>query len=192
MKNKQENWETRFDKIAYFLKGRPGYKVIKDFIAQEKTPKGVCKNCWNRGYSTQMIGGTIVYGDFIGDKDYKTKAEILIKFCNCENGKQLKSMIEEKIKESKQKWEGEKCMAINKEVAKESYEEFIKPIIAKEKHQYRQEILGEQKTKIMKVKQDKRFTYYHCCGQIIGIAKRMPKTVHIGSILCGKCGRRIY
>jgi len=32
----KENWETRFDKIAYFLKGRPGYKIIKDFIRHEK------------------------------------------------------------------------------------------------------------------------------------------------------------
>jgi hypothetical protein len=144
-----ENWEKLWSEfvVKEMCPAKCGHlrfklkNLIKRILAQEKTPKGVCKNCWNRGYSTQMIGGTIVYGDFIGDKDYKTKAEILIKFCNCENGKQLKSMIEEKIKESKQKWDKEKCMAINKEVAKESYEEFIKPIIAKEKHQYRQEIL---------------------------------------------------
>ncbi len=73
-------------------------------MKKEKIPKGVCKNCWNRGYSTELIGGTITCGDFEGEKDYKTKEQILIKFCNCENGKQLKSMFEEKIEENRKKW----------------------------------------------------------------------------------------
>ena len=68
----------------------------------------------------------------------------------------------------------------------------LRELLAQEKQQCRQEILGKQKTEIMKVKQDKRFVYYQCCDNFIGIAKKFPKGIHIGNILCGKCGRRIY
>lgn len=82
-----------------------GWNCPNRGLFEEERIKGVCKNCWNRGYSTQIIGGTITYGDFIGEKPRKTnKAEIVINFCNCENGKQLKSMIEEKIQEEKKKY----------------------------------------------------------------------------------------
>jgi hypothetical protein len=64
-------------------------------LKQNKELKGICKNCWNKGYSTEMIGGTVSWGDFPGDKDYHTKSEIIIHYCKCGIGKQLKSMIEQ-------------------------------------------------------------------------------------------------
>ena len=59
-------------------------------------------------------------------------------------------------------------------------------------HEQKQKWVEENKKEPFKVKEDKRFTYYQCCEQIIGIGKKMAKGMKIGEILCGKCGRRIY
>jgi DNA-binding ferritin-like protein (Dps family) len=56
----------------------------------------------------------------------------------------------------------------------------------------RQKWIEERKKEPFRVKEDKGFTYYHCCGQIIGIGRKMPKGLKISEIKCGKCGRRIY
>lgn len=34
IKEKLEDWEKEFDEIAYFLIGKPAYKIIKSFIRQ--------------------------------------------------------------------------------------------------------------------------------------------------------------
>ena len=58
--------------------------------------------------------------------------------------------------------------------------------------QEKEKLAEERKSEPKLVKEDKRFQYYQCCGQIIGIGKKPVEGLHIGEILCGKCGRRIY
>lgn len=65
---------------------------------------------------------------------------------------------------------------------------FIRQLLEEEKKEW----LGERKKEPFKVKEDKRFTYYQCCGQVVGIGKKIPDRVKIWEIKCGKCGRRIY
>lgn len=53
-----------------------------------KEPK--CKNCWDKGYSTQMAE-TIGYPDFIGDKGFRSGPQVYKKYCNCAKGKRLRA-----------------------------------------------------------------------------------------------------
>jgi len=63
-------------------------------MPRQKTKEKICKNCYNKGYSTEMIGGTITYGDFVGDKTFKSGYKTLYHFCNCERGKDIAKMVE--------------------------------------------------------------------------------------------------
>ena len=74
---------------------------LKSFISkliQQEVPKGVCKHCWNKGYSTEMTE-VVSSADFFGDKEYKTGAKITINFCKCDKGKQLKELIQREREE---------------------------------------------------------------------------------------------
>ena len=75
-------------------------KELKKFIEK------LCKNCYGKGYSTEYVGKTIAHADFIGDQDRVLANErILINFCSCERGKQIRSLIKqmqiEKLEELK-------------------------------------------------------------------------------------------
>jgi len=82
-----------------------GIDVYKEFekqllsLIQREVPRGVCKNCWNKGYSTEMIGGTIASADFFGDKEHRSGPKITINFCKCDKGKQLKELIQREKEE---------------------------------------------------------------------------------------------
>ena len=67
-------------------------------LIQQEVPKGVCKHCWNKGYSTEMTE-VVSSADFFGDKEYKTGAKIKINFCKCDKGKQLKELIQREREE---------------------------------------------------------------------------------------------
>jgi len=61
--------------------------------------KNECKNCYGKGYSTEMIGNTIAHADFIGDKTYMMeKAHIIIRYCKCDRGEQLRKYFSVKKK----------------------------------------------------------------------------------------------
>lgn len=59
--------------------------LMKNFM------KGIkCKVCYDKGYSTELVGDTMCYADFIGDKTFKVRgARIVVKLCNCGRGKDL-------------------------------------------------------------------------------------------------------
>jgi len=63
--------------------------------AQEDTAKayGGCTNCYGKGYST-TIEFAQSFPDFIGDKGYKSQKPMM-KYCDCERGKQLQSLRKE-------------------------------------------------------------------------------------------------
>lgn len=98
------------DKCWYWLSYADGLKekdkwkyaetMAKDLdeIIQQEVPKGVCKHCWNKGYSTEMTE-VVSSADFFGDKEYKTGAKITINFCKCDKGKQLKELIQREREE---------------------------------------------------------------------------------------------
>ena len=49
-----------------------------------------CKNCYDKGYSTEYVGESFALPDFCGDKKYKVAdAGIRINYCNCKKGKEL-------------------------------------------------------------------------------------------------------
>ena len=50
-----------------------------------KQPK--CKNCWDKGYSSELIVHT-QHADFIGEKTYSGTLQRK-NFCNCAKGKRL-------------------------------------------------------------------------------------------------------
>ena len=81
-----------------------GIDVYKEFekqllsLIQREVPRGVCKHCWNKGYSTEMTE-VVSSADFFGDKEYKTGAKITINFCKCDKGKQLKELIQREREE---------------------------------------------------------------------------------------------
>lgn len=52
-----------------------------------KQPK--CKNCWDKGYATELIGGYHVPADFIGEKSHDTGIKELKNFCSCEREKKM-------------------------------------------------------------------------------------------------------
>jgi hypothetical protein len=62
-------------------------KAIKD---TEKAFGG-CKKCYGKGYST-VIDFTTSHADFIGDKTY-SKPNNPMRFCSCDRGNQLKSLL---------------------------------------------------------------------------------------------------
>jgi len=63
---------------------RKSVKIKKEVIF----PK--CTKCWDKGYSTELIGGQFCLADFIGDKTYRTKGPgIIVKLCDCGRGKDL-------------------------------------------------------------------------------------------------------
>lgn len=52
---------------------------------------GNCTICWGKGYSTTFQGQKIS-PDFEGDQPYYRAPKVEISFCNCDRGKQLKTL----------------------------------------------------------------------------------------------------
>lgn len=53
--------------------------------------KETCKNCYGKGYSTELKGDQFCMADFVGDKTYRTReGGIRVHLCDCERGKDLK------------------------------------------------------------------------------------------------------
>lgn len=51
-----------------------------------------CNKCWDKGYSTELIGKTIACADFDGDIDrIISPSQIRKNFCKCAKGRRLKS-----------------------------------------------------------------------------------------------------
>ena len=48
----------------------------------------VCKNCYGKGYSTELTT-TTCWADFEGDKTIVSPMELKIHFCDCERGREL-------------------------------------------------------------------------------------------------------
>lgn len=48
----------------------------------------VCKNCWDKGYSTEM-SGLVGSPDFPGDKGFCISPYIHKNYCTCEKGQKL-------------------------------------------------------------------------------------------------------
>lgn len=90
--------------------------------------KIICKNCYGKGYSTELIQVRIA-PDFIGDKEKKFPPEIKMNFCKCERGKQLKDLI---IAE-REKWQEHerKGLLFQKKLFKKEREEMRKKIKGK-------------------------------------------------------------
>jgi len=62
----------------------------------------LCKNCYGKGYSTELQGDQFCLADFIGDKTFKYRSlGVRVRFCSCGRGKDLKLMFNVK-KEFKQ------------------------------------------------------------------------------------------
>lgn len=51
--------------------------------------KPKCKDCWDKGYATELIGGYHMSADFIGEKSYDTGMKELKNFCHCAKGKRM-------------------------------------------------------------------------------------------------------
>lgn len=95
------------------------------------------------------------------------------------NKEEIQKEIEEKINELIKEYKSQ-CL-------EDSWlKERLISLLAEEKKKWGEEI------EPFKVKEDRRFTYYQCCGQIVGIGKEFPKGMNIEKIKCGKCGKRIY
>lgn len=100
-----------------------------------KEPK--CKNCWDKGYSTELMAIKI-HVDFPGDKEYK-KTEKVINFCKCERGKELKEYFQMEKEKLMKKYSTECCKILREE----------KSQLAKEiKHKYQKRLLKILKTNI--------------------------------------------
>lgn len=57
----------------------------------------LCKNCYGKGYSTELKGDSFCLADFIGDKTYRTRiGGIRINFCECSRGKDLQKFFDVK------------------------------------------------------------------------------------------------
>lgn len=54
----------------------------------KKDPK--CKNCWDKGYSTQLIGNTVTSANFYGQDGIIVSSYILKNYCKCAKGKRMK------------------------------------------------------------------------------------------------------
>ena len=62
---------------------------------EEKIMKKECKDCYGKGYSTELCGETIGRADFIGDKDFTIlPCRVAIKICSCSRGKDLKKYFD--------------------------------------------------------------------------------------------------
>ena len=53
-----------------------------------KKPK--CKNCYDKGFFSELSGGTKSLSDFGGYHYYKSGVEMKLNFCDCAFGKKLK------------------------------------------------------------------------------------------------------
>jgi hypothetical protein len=54
-----------------------------------------CKICWDKGYSTELIGNTVAHADFCGDKTKIIKPSHIRKnYCKCAKGKKMKAREE--------------------------------------------------------------------------------------------------
>jgi hypothetical protein len=64
-----------------------------------KQDKPKCKNCYDKGFSTEYVGASYAMPDFIGDKKYMVDAGgVKIKYCSCKKGKAMKYRAEKKSK----------------------------------------------------------------------------------------------
>ena len=66
-------------------------KAISDAKKEAEKAYGGCHNCYGKGYAT-TIDYTSGSPDFIGDRGFKRQNDIM-RFCDCERGKQLKTLV---------------------------------------------------------------------------------------------------
>lgn len=60
-------------------------------MAEGEKAFGGCKNCYGKGYNTQMVN-EVGAEDFGGD-GYETGPHVRMVFCRCVRGKQLKKLV---------------------------------------------------------------------------------------------------
>ena len=65
--------------------------LISDAKKEAEKAYGGCHNCYGKGYAT-TIDYLTSFPDFIGDKGFKRQND-LMRFCNCNRGKQLEAII---------------------------------------------------------------------------------------------------
>lgn len=58
----------------------------------ERAAFGGCTKCYGKGYATVMLG-EIGHGDFHPDEGWVDLPSVKMKFCSCNRGKQLESLI---------------------------------------------------------------------------------------------------
>lgn len=86
------NKEKIVEALTYFIN-----------LKQSQT-KIYCKKCYDKGYSTEMIGKTIARGDFIGDKDKViAQPQIVVHLCSCDRGRQIDRYFVERSKQPKRR-----------------------------------------------------------------------------------------
>jgi len=60
-------------------------------MTNKKDTQSLCKNCWGKGYSTEFIGDTKQYPDFIGSRTHiLRKGGTRVRLCSCERGSEIK------------------------------------------------------------------------------------------------------
>lgn len=62
---------------------------------------GGCKKCYGKGYSTEMVGNTLAYRDFLGDMPTHVvkKSHVVMNFCKCDRGRELDGLIRLRLEE---------------------------------------------------------------------------------------------
>ena len=69
---------------------------MKNSIEKIKRAFGGCEKCYGKGYSTERVGKTICYPDFLSDKEVVIAYEgINYHPCSCSRGKQIKVLMGE-------------------------------------------------------------------------------------------------
>ena len=89
--------EKKFDEFCKKYVEEHSYEsgkyAIKQFIDENFIDKRkICKNCFGKGYSTAWQGEKWS-ADFVGSKGGKTPMREVIRFCNCDRGKQIKRLF---------------------------------------------------------------------------------------------------
>ena len=60
--------------------------------------KNTCKHCYGKGYSTEYVGETGGSSDFTGKPIIIKKSGIIVRPCNCQRGKDIKTYFDIKDK----------------------------------------------------------------------------------------------
>ena len=56
----------------------------------DKNKEPICKNCWDKGYSTQY-SGIIGSPDFLGDKGFEIAPSVHKNYCTCVKGQKMRA-----------------------------------------------------------------------------------------------------